>query len=106
MRHHQSLRTLELHVDPQSDIKLLDDALARMQAQEAAEGVTSKRFLATGDLGEAVGMKEDFACMNRDRRYSSGGGHQIERGADLCQGTCLISCEHLAGRAEPHTSFL
>jgi hypothetical protein len=60
-----SLKTLELHIDPQSNTKLLDDALARMQAQKAAEGVTAKRFLATGDLVDAVGMKEDFACMNR-----------------------------------------
>ena len=60
-----SLRTLELHIDPQSDMTLLDDALARMQAQRAAEGVTAKRFLATGDLADTVGMKEDFTCMNR-----------------------------------------
>lgn len=60
-----SLRTLELHIDPQSDTKLLDDALARMQAQRAAEGVTSTKYLATGDLAVIVGMKEDYACMNR-----------------------------------------
>ena len=35
-----------------------------MQAQKAAEGVTAKRFLATRDLADTVGMKEDFACMN------------------------------------------
>ncbi len=60
-----SLRTLELHIDPQSDTKLLDDALARMQAQMAAEGVTAKKYLATGVLAKIVGMKEDYACMNR-----------------------------------------
>ena len=40
-----SLRTLELHIDPQSDTRLLDDALSRMQAQMATEGVTAKRHL-------------------------------------------------------------
>ncbi len=60
-----SLRVLELHIDPQSDTKLLDDALARMQAQMVAEGVTAKKFLATGALADIVGMKEDYICMNR-----------------------------------------
>jgi hypothetical protein len=60
-----ALRTLELHVDPQSDTRLLDDALVRMQAQMAAEGVAAKRFLAISELADAVGMKQDFACMNR-----------------------------------------
>jgi hypothetical protein len=60
-----SLRTLELHIDPQSDTKLLDDALSRMQAQMTAEGVTAKRHLATADLANTVGMKEDYLCMNR-----------------------------------------
>jgi len=60
-----SLKTLEHHIDPQSDTRLLDDALARMQAQMVVEGVTAKRYLVTGDLADIVGMKEDFACMNR-----------------------------------------
>jgi len=61
----KSLRTLELHVDPKSDTSLLDDALARMKAQMAAENVTATRYLATGSLADMVGMKEDFDCMNR-----------------------------------------
>ncbi len=60
-----SLRTLELHIAPNSDVKLLDDALVRMQAQMIAEGVTAKKYLSTGQLAETVGMKEDYACMNR-----------------------------------------
>jgi hypothetical protein len=60
-----SLRTLELHIDPQCDTKFLDDALARMQSQMAAESVTAKKYLATSAIADVVGMKEDFACMNR-----------------------------------------
>ena len=60
-----ALRTLELHINPNSDTTLLDDALARMQAQMTAEGVTAKRYLDAGSLSETVGMKEDYACMNR-----------------------------------------
>jgi hypothetical protein len=60
-----SLRTLELHLAPRSDTKLLDDALARMRAQMAVEGVTAKKYLATGALADIVEMKEDYACMNR-----------------------------------------
>jgi len=60
-----SLKTLELHIDPKSDTRLLDDALARMQAQMAIEGVTAKRHLVTADLAGIVGMKEDYLCMNR-----------------------------------------
>jgi hypothetical protein len=59
----RSLRTLELHIDSHSDTRLLDDALVRMQAQMAAEGVTARKYLTTGDLAD--GMKEDYACMNR-----------------------------------------
>jgi hypothetical protein len=60
-----SLRTLELHLNPQTDTSLLDDALARMRAQMTAEGVTARKYLATGTLAESVGMKEDYVCMNR-----------------------------------------
>lgn len=60
-----ALRALELHLEPQSDTKLLDDALAKMQAQMAAEGVTAKKYLATSALADIVGMKEDYASMNR-----------------------------------------
>lgn len=60
-----SLRALELHLNPQSDTTPLDEALARMQAQMAAEGVTAKKYLATGALAESVGMKEDYISMNR-----------------------------------------
>jgi hypothetical protein len=60
-----SLRALELHLNAQSDTTLLDDALAKMQAQMAAEGVTAKKYLATGNLAESAGMKEDYVCMNR-----------------------------------------
>jgi hypothetical protein len=60
-----SLRALELHIDSQSDTTLLDEALCRMQAQMTAEGVTTKRYLATADLAEMVGMKEEFVCMNK-----------------------------------------
>jgi hypothetical protein len=60
-----SLRTLEFHINPNSDTKLLDDALVRMQAQMAAENVTATKYLAVGSLAEIVGMKEEYACMNR-----------------------------------------
>jgi hypothetical protein len=60
-----SLRTLEHHIAPNSDTPWLDDALARMQAQMVAEGVTAKRYLATAELAGIVGMKEDYACMNK-----------------------------------------
>ncbi len=61
----QSLKTLELHIDPKSDTALLDDALSRMQGQMAAEGVTAKKHLVTARLAEIVGMQEDYSCMNR-----------------------------------------
>ncbi len=60
-----SLRTLELHLNPQSDTTPLDDALARMQAQMVAENVTATKYLAVSSLAEIVGMKEEYACMNR-----------------------------------------
>jgi hypothetical protein len=60
-----SLKSLELHINPKSDTRLLDDALARMQAQMVAEGVTAKKYLNTGNLAEIVGMKEEYLCMNR-----------------------------------------
>jgi len=60
-----ALKALELHIDPKSDTTLLDDALARMQAQMAIEGVTAKRYLNTGTLADTVGMKEEYLCMNR-----------------------------------------
>ena len=31
----------------------------------AAEGVTAKRYLASAELAGMVGMKEDYACMNK-----------------------------------------
>jgi len=60
-----SLKSLELHIDPKSDTRLLDDALARMRAQMATEGVTVKKHLVTADLAGIVEMKEDYLCMNR-----------------------------------------
>jgi hypothetical protein len=60
-----SLRSLERHLNAQSDTALLDDALTRMQAQMNAEGVTAKKYLTTGALADSVGMKEDYVCMNR-----------------------------------------
>jgi hypothetical protein len=60
-----SLRALERHIDSQSDTKLLDDALARMQAQMTTERITAKKYLATSALADTVGMKENYACMNR-----------------------------------------
>ena len=60
-----SLRTLELHINPKSDTKLLDDALVRMQTQMAAEKVIATKYLAVSSLAEIVGMKEEYACMNR-----------------------------------------
>lgn len=60
-----SLRTLELYLNPRSDTTLLDDALVRMRTQMVAEGVTATKFLATSALADVVGMKEDYACMNR-----------------------------------------
>jgi len=60
-----SLKTLELHIDQKSDTTLLDDALARMQAKMAAEGVTATKYLRTSSLAETVGMKEEYLSMNR-----------------------------------------
>jgi hypothetical protein len=37
----------------------------RGQPQKTVEGVTAKRYLATGDLAKEVGMKEDYAAMNK-----------------------------------------
>jgi len=61
----KSLKALELHTDPKSDTRLLDDALSRMQAQMAAEGVMAKKYLSTNALADIVGMKEEYLCMNR-----------------------------------------
>lgn len=59
------LKTLELHINPQSDTTPLDQALTLMQTQMAAEAVTATRFLATSSLADKVGMKIEFDCMNR-----------------------------------------
>jgi hypothetical protein len=61
----ESLKALELHINAHADTTLLDDALARMQAQMAAENVTATKYLAVGSLAETVGMKEEYACMNK-----------------------------------------
>jgi hypothetical protein len=61
----ESLRDLELHCDPKADTSILDGWLASMTAQKTAEGVTAKRYLASGDLAKVVGMKEDYAAMNK-----------------------------------------
>jgi len=60
-----SLRDLELHCDPKADTSILDGWLASMEAQKTAEGVTARRFLATGDLAKDVDMREDYAAMNK-----------------------------------------
>jgi hypothetical protein len=61
----RSLKALELHANPQSDNALLDDALTRMQAQMASEGITLQKYLSTSVLAGHVGMKEEYDCMNR-----------------------------------------
>lgn len=60
-----SLRALELHINPESDTSLLDNALKRMRAQMTLECVTAEKFLNTGSIASIVGMKKDFDCMNR-----------------------------------------
>jgi hypothetical protein len=60
-----ALRALELHYDPASSVGPLDGLLTGMRSQMAAEGVTSTKHLEVRNLAETVGLKEDFAAINR-----------------------------------------
>ncbi len=60
-----SLRMLQLHLNPNSDVTLIDQTVAAAKTQMATEGITASKYLATSSLAKAVGMKEDYACMNR-----------------------------------------
>ena len=60
-----ALRNLELHYDAQASTATLDDALRRMNAQITAENVTASGHLKVRDLAEDVGLKEDYASVNR-----------------------------------------
>jgi hypothetical protein len=60
-----SLKALELHLNPQFDSAPLDDTLTRMQALMASEGMTAQRYLSTSVLAGQVGMREEYSYMNR-----------------------------------------
>lgn len=60
-----ALRNLELHYDAQASTAVLDDALRRMNVQMNAENITAGKHLQVRDLAEAVGLKEDYASVNR-----------------------------------------
>jgi hypothetical protein len=60
-----ALRNLERHHEPNTSTIPLDEALARMRTQMAAENVTESKHLVVGQLADLVGLKEEFAAMNR-----------------------------------------
>jgi hypothetical protein len=60
-----ALRDLELHYDPTTTTLPLDDAIAQMRAQMAAENVTESGHLSVGRLVDQVGMGQEFRTMNR-----------------------------------------
>jgi hypothetical protein len=60
-----ALRELELHYDPSTPTVPLDNAIAQMRAQMAAENVTESGHLAVGRLADQVGMAEEFRTVNR-----------------------------------------
>jgi len=61
----RALRDLELHYDPKASTVVLDTALNEMQAQMTAENVTANKHLEVRKLAEMVGLKEDYASVNR-----------------------------------------
>jgi hypothetical protein len=61
----RALRDLELHYDPKASTVVLDDALREMQTQMTAENVTANKHLEVRKLAETVGLKEDYASVNR-----------------------------------------
>jgi hypothetical protein len=60
-----SLRDLERHHDPHSDTALLDQWLVAMQNQMVAEAVIAKKYLSTNTIADTVGMKAEYAAMNK-----------------------------------------
>jgi hypothetical protein len=60
-----ALRDLERHYAPNASTVVLDDALDQMQKQMAMENVTANKHLKVGKLAEMVGLKEDYASVNR-----------------------------------------
>ena len=61
----RALRDLELHYDPKASTVALDDVLNQMQTQMNAESVTASKHLEVRKLAEMVGLKEDYASVNR-----------------------------------------
>jgi hypothetical protein len=60
-----ALKELELYYDPAATTVPLDNAIAQMRAQMAAENVTESGHLAVGRLADQVGMEQEFRTMNR-----------------------------------------
>jgi hypothetical protein len=61
----RALRDLELHYDPKASTVMLDNVLNRMQVQIKEEKVTASKHLEVRKLAEMVGLKEDYASVNR-----------------------------------------
>jgi hypothetical protein len=61
----RALRDLELHYDPNASTGILDDALDQMQRQMSTESITASKHLEVRRLAEMVGLKEDYAAVNR-----------------------------------------
>ena len=60
-----ALRDLELHYDPKASTVALDHVLNQMQTQMNAENVTANKHLEVRKLAEMVGLKQDYASVNR-----------------------------------------
>jgi hypothetical protein len=60
-----ALKELEMHYDPATPTIPLDNAIAQMRAQMAAENVTESGHLAVSRLADQVGMAQEFKTMNR-----------------------------------------
>lgn len=60
-----ALKALELHHNATANMVELDDAIAQMRSQMAAEKVNESGHLVIGRLAEQVGMDPEFKAMNR-----------------------------------------
>lgn len=59
------LKQLELYLNPHLATSAFDVVINRFTTQMLAEGITQTKFLNTGQLAGAVGMKEDYETMNQ-----------------------------------------
>jgi hypothetical protein len=59
------VKQLELHLNPHLATSTFDVVINRFTTQMLAEGITQTKFLNTGQLAGAAGMREDYDTMNQ-----------------------------------------